>query len=83
MDYQTIADASVAFQPGDTTGFFTFTINDDSIVEVDEDLVVTITAASSATIGSPSAATVSIQSDDCKRTLLSCLSVIDCSSAWN
>ena len=83
VDYQTIANASVAFQPGDTTKFFTFTINDDSIVEQNEDLLVTITMASSATIGNPNAATVSIHNNDCKKTLFWWLSVIDCSSVWN
>ena len=66
MDYQTIADASVVFQPGETTKSFSFAITDDSIVEQDEDLVVEIASATSAIVGSPSQATVTIQSEDRK-----------------
>ena len=66
MDYETIADLTLTFQPGETSGSVNFAIIDDSIFEVDESLVVQITAAQSATIGAPSEATVTISDDDCK-----------------
>ena len=70
MDYETVAGASVTFLAGETTKSFSFAITDDDIVEQEETLTVTITVAPLATIGAPSEATVSIQSDDCKKSCL-------------
>ena len=64
MDYQTLVDASVVFQPGDASKSFSFTINDDSIVERDESLVVVITTATFAIIGILDQAAVTILNDD-------------------
>ena len=73
VDYETIAAASVTFQPGETTKSFSFTLTDDSVVERDENLRVTITSASGATIGTPNEATVTIQNNDCKNCFLAFL----------
>ncbi len=58
------AFGSVSFAPGETSKSFTIFITDDSFLEPVENFNVTLTNATGATLGTPSAATVEIDSND-------------------
>ena len=68
MDY-TSGPYTVIFPAGQTTATVSIPVNDDDILEINEDFMVTIDASSipgSVRLGTPSEAIVTIVDDDCK-----------------
>jgi subtilisin len=62
-DYQTLS-GTITIPAGASTALIVVTPLDDALVESNETIVVTVLAASSYTVGTPSSATVKIASDD-------------------
>ena len=69
-DYQTLG-TSITFAAGSSTATKTVTPLQDSLVEPDETVVITLAAGSGYSIGTPSSATVTITSDDVTSYLVS------------
>jgi len=54
----------LTFAPGETSKHFAVTINDDSVSELDETVILTITTQANVSLGTPSVATLTIIDDD-------------------
>ncbi len=62
-DYQSLG-TSVVIPAGSASATKTVTVIDDSLIEGDETVIVTVTSGTGYTVGSPSSATVTIKDDD-------------------
>jgi len=63
-DYTLLGSGTLSFSPGDKHESVSLTINDDTLDEFDEMLIVDLSAATNATLGTPARHSYTIQDDD-------------------